>query len=158
MSSQISSERDVELFVTQAIKDRDLQKSIPFVILDKKSNSIAGSTRFGNLVAEHKRVEIGWTWIAEIYHGSGLNKAMKFLMLQHAFETMNFNRVEIKTNELNHRSRRAIESIGARFEGILRSHMINSDGTIRNTVYYSIILEEWPQVKQMLLSKYGQDW
>ena len=83
---------------------------------------------------------------------------MKYVMLQHAFEIMGLNRVEIKTNEQNQRSRRAIESIGGRYEGLLRNHMINEDGTVRNTVYYSIIKEEWPDVKDRIFGKYLEEW
>lgn len=158
MSTFINSEADLKRFIDQAISDRAEGKSIPFIVIDKKTGKVAGSTRYGNVEERHKKVEIGWTWIAQEFHHTGLNKAMKFLMLQYAFETMDMNRVEIKTNELNQRSRRAIESIGGQYEGTLRNHMINEDGTVRNTVYYSIIKEEWPQVKESIFGKYMGDW
>jgi RimJ/RimL family protein N-acetyltransferase len=158
MSSFIYSEEDLVTFVAQAVTDRDEQRSIPFLVFDKKNNAVAGSTRFGNVDDRHKRVEIGWTWIDERFHGTGLNKAMKFLMLQYAFENLGLNRVEIKTNEKNEQSRRAIESIGGQYEGLARHHMVNDDGTLRNTVYYSILKEEWPAIKEQVFRKYMEEW
>jgi RimJ/RimL family protein N-acetyltransferase len=158
MSTFIKSDDDLKRFVLQALSDREDGKSIPFIIIDKRTNIPAGSTRFGNLEEQHKRVEIGWTWIGAEFHNTGLNKAMKYAMLLYAFETMGMNRVEIKTNEHNQRSRRAIESIGGQYEGLLRNHMVNDDGTSRNTVYYSIIKEEWPDVKAKIFAKYLKDW
>lgn len=158
MSTFIKSDDDLKRFVLQALSDREDGKSIPFIIIDKSINIPAGSTRFGNIEQQHKRVEIGWTWIGAEFHNTGLNKAMKYVMLQYAFETMGMNRVEIKTNEHNQRSRRAIESIGGQYEGLLRNHMVNDDGTSRNTVYYSIIKEEWSDVKARIFDKYLKDW
>jgi N-acetyltransferase len=158
MSTFIKSDDDLKRFVLQALSDREQGKSIPFIIIDKRTNTTAGSTRFGNLEEQHKRVEIGWTWLGKEFHNTELNKAMKYVMLQHAFETMDMNRVEIKTNEHNQRSRRAIESIGGQYEGLLRNHMINEDGTVRNTVYYSIIKEEWSEIKDRIFGKYLKDW
>lgn len=158
MSTFIKSDDDLKRFVLQALSDREDGKSIPFIIMDKVTDTVAGSTRFGNLEERHKRVEIGWTWLGKEFHNTGLNKAMKYAMLQYAFETMGMNRVEVKTNERNQRSRMAIESIGGQYEGLLRNHMINDDGTVRNTVYYSIIKEEWPGVKDRIFGKYLKDW
>ena len=158
MSVFIGLEKDLIEFVNLALEERDKHLSIPFIVVDKQTGSIAGTTRFANIDQKHKRAEIGWTWISSKFHHSGLNKAMKFLMLQHAFEILQLNRVEIKTSELNTPSRRAIESIGGKFEGILRHHMVNPDGSLRNTVYYSILKEEWPDVKGEMMTKYLLDW
>ncbi len=158
MTSHIQSEEDLFRFVEDGVKGREAGTSIPFVIIDKQGNEVAGATRFGNIELRHKRLEIGWTWIGRQFQGTGLNKAMKYLMLEYAFETMGMNRVEIKTNELNLRSRKAIESIGGHFEGIFRHHMINDDGTLRNTVYYSMLREEWPAIKATRFNKYKIDW
>jgi RimJ/RimL family protein N-acetyltransferase len=152
-TAAINNEADLESYVMRAIQERDNGHSIPFFIFDKTRNKPAGSTRFGNLVSEHKRVEIGWTWIGKEFQETGLNKNMKFLMLQYAFEVMQMNRVELKTDELNIQSQSAMLSIGARQEGILRHHMITSDGRFRNSVYFSIISDEWPNVKELLLKK-----
>lgn len=158
MSANIHSEEDLYRFIAQGIADREAGKSIPFIVIDKQRNEVAGATRFGNLELHHKRLEIGWTWIGKAFQGTGLNKAMKYLMLEHAFDVLDMNRVEIKTNELNTRSRRAIERIGGCFEGIFRHHMINEDGSLRNTVYYSILKEEWPDLKIKRFGPYSKDW
>jgi RimJ/RimL family protein N-acetyltransferase len=158
MTSYIHSPEDLCRFVQQGVMDRDAGISIPFIVFDKQSDQVAGSTRFGHIEDQHKRLEIGWTWIGKEFQGTGLNKAMKYLMLEYAFEVMGMNRVEIRTNELNLRSRKAIESIGGSFEGILRHHMINDDGSLRNTVYYSILKEEWPAIKASRFDQYKTDW
>lgn len=158
MSMQLNHKGDLEQFMSIALADQQEGKSVPFVVYDKIRGRIVGSTRYGNVTWPHKRLEIGWTFITQDSQGTGLNKAMKYLMLQYAFEQMDMNRVEIKTNEQNLRSRRAIESIGAVQEGIFRQHMINEDGSLRNTVYYSILKEEWPDIQLRIFSKYFQDW
>ena len=124
--------------------------ALPFATVDRKSGRAIGSTRFGNIVPEHKRIEIGWTWISPQFQRSAVNTEAKFLMLRYAFERLGCNRVELKTNSLNMRSRNAILRIGAKEEGTLRSHMINPDGTLRDTVYYSILAPEWPDVRARL--------
>jgi RimJ/RimL family protein N-acetyltransferase len=156
-ATRIMDRQGLERYIDLALRERDSQISIPFLVVDKVNNRVAGSTRYMP-VAPHKRVELGWTWIGKAYQGTGLNKAMKWLMLQHAFEQMDMNRVELKTSERNLTSQRAIQSIGGVREGVLRSHMINDDGTVRNSVYYSIIKEEWPAVKSNVFQKYLKDW
>lgn len=158
MSAFIYTEEDLARFVAQAVADRDGQRSIPFLVIDKLNNAVAGSTRLGNIDEKNKRAEIGWTWIDGRFHRTGLNRAMKYLMLEYAFTTLDFNRIEIKTNELNSRSRRAIEAIGGQYEGLARHHMVNDDGTLRNTVYYSILKEEWPAIKERVFAKYLSGW
>ena len=106
--------------------------------------------RFGNASAEHRRVEIGWTWLGRRWQRTGANTEAKYLMLRHAFEPWDCVRVELKTSALNERSRAAMRRIGAREEGILRRHMVNEDGSSRDSVYYSVIAEEWPEVKRRL--------
>lgn len=151
---KITGRDDLEQYVQTALKERDSGQSIPFAVFDKKMNVYAGSTRFANIVWEHKRIEIGWTWIGQEFQGSGLNKAMKYELLNYCFEELLMNRVELKTNELNNQSRQAILSLGAKEEGVLRNHMIMYDGKLRNTVYYSITKEEWPMVKEKLQNRF----
>lgn len=158
MSQSLESKGDVYSYVRKSLDEFNEGVAIPFLIIDKRSGKVAGTSRFGNIVKEYKRLEIGWTWISSEFHNSGLNKAMKFLMLQYAFETLNYNRVEIKTSEINYISRRAIESIGASFEGILRHHVINDNGTLRNTVYYSILKEEWGEIKNRIFGRFQENW
>ncbi|HVI45020.1 MAG TPA: GNAT family protein [Chitinophaga sp.] len=152
--NRISSRSDLERYIRIALTERNEQTCIPFVIYDKEQHRIAGSTRFSGITQVHKRCEIGHTWIDPVLQGSGLNKAIKYAMLQHAFEVMELNRIEFKTDELNMQSRRAILSIGCTEEGILRHHMITTTGRIRNTVYFSMLKEEWPDIKQRIFRKY----
>jgi len=112
-----------------------------------------GSTRFGNIDRENRRVEIGWTWIGRRWQRTVVNTETKYLMLRHAFESLGCVRVELKTDILNQTSRRAILRLGAKEEGILRRHMITDSGRIRDTVYYSIIDVEWAEVKVRLEAK-----
>ncbi len=130
------------------------QKAIlPFTIIDKQSNRIAGTTRYLNIDYDNHRLEIGHTWIAESFRRTGINTESKFLMLQHAFERLNCIAVEIRTDVLNEVSRKAIERLGAKQDGILRNHKIMRNARIRDTVSYSIIKSEWPSVKENLLQR-----
>lgn len=153
--TQIQQQSDLEKYIHKALEERVRQVTIPFVVLDKRKGRVAGSTRYMDISRQHRRAEIGSTWIDPELHGSGLNKAMKLAMLEHAFEVMELNRVELKTDVLNTRSRNAILSIGAREEGIFRRHMITSTGRVRDTIYFSIIREEWPEVKERIFAKYN---
>lgn len=151
---KIESPRDLEQYIQIALTERAAEVAIPFVIIDKKENRIVGSTRYMGLSLPNKRTEIGSTWITPSLHGSGLNKAMKYAMLQYAFEVMDLNRVEFKTDELNTKSRNAILSLGCTQEGIFRRHMITTTGRVRNSVYFSMLKEEWPEIKQRVFGKY----
>ncbi|MEP7142753.1 MAG: GNAT family protein [Ferruginibacter sp.] len=145
--SNLTGPAQLKAYIQTALAEKESHLSYPFLIFDKQSNRVAGSTRFGNISFENKRLEIGWTWLHPDFHGTGLNKACKFLLLQFAFEKLGFNRVEIKTDAINHQSRKAILNIGAKEEGIFRKHQITSEGRIRDTAYYSIINDEWPAIK-----------
>ena len=96
---------------------------------------------------EHRRLEIGWTWVGTAYQRTGANREAKLLQLTHAFETLGANRVEFKTHARNEKSRNALAGIGATFEGVFRNHMIMPDGSIRHSAYFSVTAEEWPSVK-----------
>lgn len=125
-------------------------KELAFATVDKASAQVVGSTRFRCIEAAHRRVEIGFTFIAASSQRTHVNTEAKLLMLTHAFEVWGCNRVELLTDERNTRSRNAIERIGARQEGILRSHMVMRDGFVRNSVMYSIVASEWPSAKAAL--------
>ena len=130
------------------------QKAIlPFIIIDKQSNKIAGTTRYLNIDYDNHRLEIGHTWIAKSFRRTGINTESKYLMLQYAFEKLNCIAVEIRTDVLNEVSRKAIERLGAKQDGILRNHKIMRNGRIRDTACYSVIQSEWPGVKENLLQK-----
>ncbi len=122
----------------------------PFATIDPTSGRAVGSTRYLSIAPEHKRLEIGWTWVATPFQRSGVNREAKLLQLTHAFETLGANRVEFKTHSRNERSRTALAGIGATFEGVFRQHMIMPDGSLRDSAYFSVILPEWPAVKARL--------
>jgi RimJ/RimL family protein N-acetyltransferase len=122
---------------------------LPWTVFDA-DGAIAGMTTYMNADANNRRVEIGSTWYAKRVQRSGLNTQCKFLLLQHAFEKLDCIAVEFRTHFFNHQSRRAIERLGARQDGILRNHQVLANGTLRDTVVFSIITSEWPTVKTHL--------
>ncbi|TDQ32981.1 GNAT family N-acetyltransferase [Zeaxanthinibacter enoshimensis] len=138
----------LEEYIAVALKERDTGRRYPFVILDKVSGKIAGSSSFGNISLKDKRLDIGWTWLAREVQGTGLNRHCKFLMLSYAFETLEMEKVEFRIDSRNSRSRRAVEKIGGVQEAELRSHTVMTDGYRRNTVIYGILREEWPGIKK----------
>ncbi|MFC3414280.1 GNAT family N-acetyltransferase [Algoriphagus hitonicola] len=120
---------------------------VQFSVIDKVNGQLMGSTAFGNYAARDQRIEIGWTWLGSDFHGKGINPQMKFLMLKYAFETLKLKRVEIKTDVLNLPARKALLKMGIVEEGILRSHTLLSTGRRRDTIYYSVLESEWPELK-----------
>jgi RimJ/RimL family protein N-acetyltransferase len=137
-------------WLEEALQQRTSGTAMPFVTVDRASGTIVGSTRFAAWVPQHRRVEIGWTWIAPRWQRSAVNTDAKFLMLRHAFETLGCLRVELKTDALNMRSRAAILRLGATEEGTFRKHMITGQGRVRDSVYFSITDDEWPGIKARL--------
>lgn len=144
------SEADLRDWAQAAIRSRDAGTELPFVTLEASTGRPIGSSRYLNIVLEHRRLEIGWTWLAPPWQRTGANREAKLLMLRHAFETLGCRRVEFKTDSLNEPSRRALLGIGATFEGIFRNHMVMPDGRMRHSAYYSVIDDEWPAVKAAL--------
>lgn len=140
-------------FINTAIRERKNKNRYAFVIYDKLFNEYAGSTSIAAVSNADRRFEIGWTWLGKKFQNTGLNKNCKFLLLQFGFEKLQFERVEFKADERNTVSRRAIESIGGKPEGVLRSHMQMNNDYRRNSVYYSILHSEWPTVKEKLIEK-----
>ena len=136
-------------YVDKALALLETGKAIPFVVRDA-SGAIVGSTRFGDIEAAHRRVQIGWTWYAKRAQRTGLNTEAKALLLAHAFEVMGCGRVEFFTHFMNHASRSAIARLGAKEEGVLRNHMRMPDGSWRDTVVFSIIDGELPAVRAHL--------
>ena len=137
-------------YVAGAMRDRDAGIAMPFITVEKQSGRVIGSTRFGNIDPANRRVEIGWTWVTPEFQRTWVNSEAKFLMLRHAFEIWECVRVELKTDALNEKSRTAMKRIGAKEEGILRQHMVTWTGRLRDSVYYSILDSEWPEVKARL--------
>ena len=124
-----------------------------FAVLDAKTKTPIGSTRYLALRPEHRGLEIGWTWLSSSAWGAGANVETKLLLMGHAFETLGCMRVEFKTDALNERSRAALEALPARFEGIFRKHMLVRDDALRDSAWYAVTDEEWPAVKENLLGR-----
>jgi RimJ/RimL family protein N-acetyltransferase len=148
--SKVRTRDDLRRYVETALAEQARGVALPFATIARAAGRAVGSTRFANIAPEHRRVEIGWTWLGRPWQRSGVNTEAKLLMLRHAFEAWQCVRVEFKTSTLNRQSRDAILRLGAVEEGILRRHTINQDGTIRDTVYYSILDDEWPAVRARL--------
>ncbi len=128
-------------------------QTLTFAIINLATGHAVGSTRYHEVQAEHRGLEIGWTWLSPGVQRTGVNSECKYLLLQYAFETLHAIRVQLKTDSRNIQSQRALERLGAIKEGILRNHMIMPDGYYRHTAYYSILDTEWPQVKAGLETK-----
>ena len=150
MIPDVKQPKDLRRYLEGAAQDLEQGLALPFTTIDIASGQVAGSTRFGSLDQHNRRVEIGWTWIGQPYQRTHINTEAKYLMFQHAFETIGCARVEFKANALNEKSRAAMERIGAKYEGTLRRHMIRDNGEWRDSVYYSVIESEWPEVKKRL--------
>lgn len=148
----IHSLDDMHWLVSEALQAQKKGGELPFVIIDQKTDSVVGSTRLLDLTPIHRNAEIGWTWLNPAVWRSPINTECKYLLLCHCFETLDLVRVMLKTDARNIRSQNAIERLGGRKEGVLRKHRILPDGYIRDTVVYSIIREEWPEVKARLES------
>ena len=139
----------VEL-IDKAWKAASQGAEIPFAVIDSESDRAVGSTRFLEIRRPDRALEIGWTWLAPAAQRTVVNTETKFLLLRHAFEDLGAIRVQLKTDGRNVRSQRSIERLGAKKEGVLRKHRFTWDGIYRDTVYYSILADEWPDVKHRL--------
>ena len=146
----VRTPEEMSAYIEAALAEQARGVSLPFTIVEKSSGKPVGCTRYGNIDRVHRRVEIGWTWVANPWQRTVVNTEAKYLLLRHAFETLGCIRVELKTDSLNEKSRAAILRIGARQEGIFRNHIITASGRIRHTVYFSIVDNEWPAVKARL--------
>ena len=153
MTAPLAGEENMRRFVTEALRAQEAGSALPFATIERASGAVVGSTRFGAIERAHRRVEIGWTFIAPAWQRTRVNTEAKYLMLQHAFEEWGCRRVEFKTDALNVRSRAAILRLGATEEGLLRQHMVVGDGRVRDTVYFSILDAEWPSVGNRLREK-----
>lgn len=146
----LQSLRDVEAFIGEALDGQHQGVQLPFAIRDLELGRLVGSTRFADYSAPHRSAEIGWTWLSPAVWRTRINTECKFLLLKHGFEVLNLQRIFFKTDARNGRSQRAIERIGAQKEGTFRKHRICADGFVRDSIYYSIIDDEWPDIKAKL--------
>jgi N-acetyltransferase len=140
-------------YVRAALEAQAAETALPFVTIERSGNTLIGSTRFMNIDKPNRRVEIGSTWIVKPWQRTAINTEAKYLMLRHAFETLGCIRVEFKTDALNQQSRNAILRVGAKEEGIFRQHIVTWTGRLRDSVYFSILDKEWPEVKSALEAK-----
>jgi RimJ/RimL family protein N-acetyltransferase len=146
----VRTPEEMSAYVQSALQEQAAGSALPFALIEKSTGRAVGSTRYANIERVHHRLEIGWTWVARQWQRTAINTEAKYLLLRHAFETLNCIRVELKIDSLNDRSRAAILRIGAREEGTFRNHMITASGRIRHTVYFSIVDSEWPEVRARL--------
>jgi len=151
----MKTREDFRALIDKAFAEQERGESVVFATVERGSGRVAGSTRFMNIDRANRRVEIGSTWIAPAWQRTAVNTEAKYLMLRHAFEVWGCMRVELKTDALNQKSRNAILRIGAKEEGTLRRHLVTWTGRVRDTVYFSILDDEWADVKSALESRLG---
>ena len=146
----MNTAEDMHTWVSDILARAETGTDLPFVAIQLSSGRVAGATRYLNIMAKDRGLEIGGTWYGPEFQRTAVNTECKYLLLYHAFETLGCIRVQLKTDLRNERSQKAIERIGAVREGVLRNHMILPDGRYRHSVFYSILDTEWPQVKERL--------
>ncbi|MFP2908726.1 GNAT family N-acetyltransferase [Pyxidicoccus sp. 3LFB2] len=149
-SRVLRTREEVEAFISSALTEAERGLERPFVILERETGQPVGTTRYLDIQRHHRTLEIGYTWLGRRVWRTRVNTECKYLLLRHAFESLGVMRVQLKTNRHNVRSRAAMERMGAKFEGILRHHMLVQDGQVRDSAYYSVIDTEWPEVKARL--------
>jgi N-acetyltransferase len=152
---RMKTREDFQLLVEKALAEQHRGESVVFATVERSSGQVIGSTRFMNIDRANRRVEIGSTWIAPAWQRTAVNTEAKYLMLRHAFEVWKCIRAELKTDALNQKSRNAILRIGAKEEGTLRRHVITWTGRVRDSVCFSILDSEWPEVKAKLEARLG---
>jgi RimJ/RimL family protein N-acetyltransferase len=143
---------DVLAMIREALVEAAAGREVPFAIVDRRSRAPVGSTRFLDIQRPHRALEIGFTWLGPAWRRTSVNTECKLLLLTHAFEALGAHRVTLKTDARNERSQRAIERIGAVREGVLRRHRVCWDGAVRDTVFYGVTDDAWPDVKARLAS------
>jgi len=156
--TSIPGENQIDNYIESALAQFDNRLSIPFVVIHKESNKLIGSTRYCNIDVKNKRLEIGYTWYSQSFQRTGVNTECKYLLLKNAFENFDVIAVEFRTHWFNQKSRNAILRLGAKQDGVLRNHRLDTEGRMRDTVVFSIIASEWEVVKQSLeykMTRYG---
>lgn len=143
----------VAAYIHDALDGQQAGHMLPWAVRELESGTLAGTTRYHDIVAPIDRVEIGWTWYAASWQRSRVNTVCKLLLLEHAFDTLGCQVVGLRTDRFNFASQRAIEALGARKDGVLRHHQARRDGTVRDSVMYSILATEWPDVRRHLTGR-----
>jgi len=154
---QIRSQQDMAVWVDELLSAQSAGTDLPFAVIHQELNKAIGSTRYLDIQSQNRSLEIGGTWYATAYQRTAVNTECKYMLLRHSFEVLGCARVQFKTDVRNLRSQKALERIGARQEGVLRDHMVLPDGSLRSSVYYSILKGEWTEVKISLEDKLGWD-
>ena len=149
-TADLTKPQDLKSWMTSRLQESECGEKMSYAVILKETGQVIGSSSYGHIDWKEKCIEIGWTWLGKEYIGTGINKHMKYLMLSHAFERMEIERLELRTDEENTRSRKAMEKIGATFDGTLRNHRTTQGNRRRNTVIYSIIKSEWEPIKQSI--------
>ena len=151
-SYHLGDEAQLKKWMEMALADKKAETRRPFTIIDKATGNIAGSSSMGNISYHDLRFEIGWSWLGNNFRSTGINRHAKFSMMNYAFEKLNFERVEFKTDVENARARKGLQNVGGIEEGVLRSHMTMWNNRRRTSIYYSVLKNEWPQLKQTIFS------
>jgi RimJ/RimL family protein N-acetyltransferase len=147
----------VRAYIDTALEGQANGHMLPWVVRELRSNTIAGTTRYHDIVAAIDRVEIGWTWYAKRWQRTHVNTACKLLLFEHAFDTLGCKVVGLRTDNFNFASQRAIERLGAKRDGVLRHHQARRDGTVRDSYMYSVLATEWPDVRRHLHLRLGRN-
>ena len=153
MLSLVKTREDLTAWVETALSNERAGTTLPWVTVLKGTNQMIGTTRFADLDLTHRTVEIGYTWLAPEYQGTGLNTEAKLLQLDYAFTTLHLNRVAFKTHHENLQSQAALRKLGATYEGTFRNHYLMPNGSARHSVWFSIVREDWPQLRPRLASR-----
>lgn len=153
-TAKVNSPETFRKYFDKALEEKRHNQSYPFAYFNKPLQQYVGSTRYANIDFANKKLEIGWTWINPSQQGTGFNKHCKFLLLEYGFNNLGLNRIELKTSVQNLKSQKAMRKIGAVQEGIFRKHFINDDGTIRDSVYFSFINDEWPDIRKNIFGEF----
>ncbi len=148
--ARVSNDVEFDDFFNSMLNAQGSGSRVVFIVIDKISSNIAGSMSFSNMVEQEARLEIGWSWLGKAFRGRGVNRQAKYLLMEHAFETLKAIRVEFKTDVLNLQARAGLRNIGATEEGTLRSFNFMPDGRRRDAIYYSVLDSEWPELKKRL--------
>lgn len=154
MGMHVRNEDDFKKYIKSTLKDKRDHMCYPFLVIDKITNRVAGSTRYGYLNFASEKCEIGWTWYGKEFQGTGLNKACKYELLKFGFEKIGFKRIQFSADLENLRSQKAIEKLGAKKEGVFRNNYIDASGNSKTDVYYSIISDEWNKIKGDIFSEF----
>ena len=142
-----------QAYIADALNGQAAGHMMPWVVRELSSGEVIGTTRYHDIIANVDRVEIGYTWYAKRWQRSHVNTSCKLLLMQHAFECLHFEVVGLRTDNFNFRSQRAIEGLGAKKDGVIRHHSVRRDGSVRDTVMYSVLKQEWPDLKKHLQSR-----